>query len=217
MAHRRLHSPPSSGRDSNGSLRPSPSPSLVVGFFLCNQPCGEAYSIARVGIGSSTGSSGAPSRRPQPPMKALRHPWSYADPACVEAFVRGSREDLRRDGPAARLSSRRSLIRQVYEGDPPCLCDGRQVVCARCGGTTKVIAVIEPACADLLARGAQASTADRRQTVVRPILAHLGLPTGAASLRAPPDQTKGLAGDPPREWSSEPVLDDLPGPDPASV
>jgi len=35
------------------------------------------------------------------------------------------------------------------------------------------------------------------------------------SLRAPPDQTIGLAGDHPREWSYEPVVDDLPGPDPA--
>jgi len=44
------------------------------------------------------------------------------------------------------------------------------------------------------------------------------------SLRAPPDQTNGLAGDHPREWSYEPVVDlpvrrtqtgDLPGPDPA--
>ena len=74
-----------------------------------------------------------------------------------------------------------------------------------------------------------------RPAVVRQILQHLGLPTGAASLRAPPDQTQGLAGDPPREWSSDPVVDlpvrgptclpspgdrqaqtgDLPGPDPA--
>jgi len=33
----------------------------------------------------------------------------------------------------------------------------------------KIIAVIEPACADLLARGAQASTADRRPAIVRQI------------------------------------------------
>jgi len=48
-------------------------------------------------------------------------------------------------------------------------------------------------------------------------LDHLGLPTRAASLRAPPDQTQGLAGDPPRAWSSERVLDDLPGPDPVTA
>jgi hypothetical protein len=69
----------------------------------------------------------------------------------------------------------------------------------------RVIAVIEPTCADLLARGAQASTADRRQTVVRQLLEHLGLPTRAPSLRAPPDQTTGLAGDHPRAWSYEPL------------
>ncbi len=33
----------------------------------------------------------------------------------------------------------------------------------------------------------------------------------------PPDQTKGLPGDDPREWSYEPVVDDPPGPDPASA
>jgi hypothetical protein len=56
-----------------------------------------------------------------------------------------------------------------------------------------------------------------RQTVVRQILEHLGLPTRAPSLRAPPDQTNGLAGDHPREWSYEPFLDDLPIPDPATA
>ncbi|MBI4572437.1 MAG: hypothetical protein HY713_04015 [candidate division NC10 bacterium] len=64
----------------------------------------------------------------------------------------------------APLEIRRSwtrLIRQVYEVDP--------LVCPRCGGTMKIIAVIEPACADLLARGAQASTADRRPAVIRQI------------------------------------------------
>ena len=62
-----------------------------------------------------------------------------------------------------RAQARRAwLIRKVYEVDP--------LLCLRCGGTMKVIAVIEPACAD---------TADRRPAVVRQILAHLGLPTGA--------------------------------------
>jgi len=55
----------------------------------------------------------------------------------------------------APLGVRRSwarFIRQVYEVDP--------LLCPRCGGTMKVIAVIEPACAD---------TADRRPAVVRQI------------------------------------------------
>jgi len=74
----------------------------------------------------------------------------------------------------ARLEVRRSwarLIRQVYEVDP--------LLCPRCGGTMKVIAVIE------------------RPAVIRQIPAHLGLPTAAPSFRAPPD--------PPREWSYEPL------------
>jgi hypothetical protein len=89
------------------------------------------------------------------------------------------------------LEARRSwarLIRQVYEVDP--------LVCSRCGGTMKVIAVIE------------------RQAVVRRILAHLGLPIRAPGLRAPPDPAGGHAADPPREWSYEPCFDDLPIPDP---
>ncbi len=55
--------------------------------------------------------------------------------------------------------------------------------------------------------------------VVRQILDHLGLPTGAASLRAPPDlpvrgtqagPPGGQAADQPREWSYEPLFDDPP-------
>lgn len=80
------------------------------------------------------------------------------------------------------------MIRQVYEVDP--------LVCFRCGGTMKVIAVIE------------------RQGVVRQILDHLGLPTTAPRLRAPPDLPEDLAAEPPREWSYDPVFDDLPIPDP---
>jgi len=53
-----------------------------------------------------------------------------------------------------------------------------------------------------------------RPAVVRRILAHLGLPTAAPSFRAPPDPPDGRAADPPREWSYEPLLDDLPVPDP---
>jgi hypothetical protein len=51
-----------------------------------------------------------------------------------------------------------------------------------------------------------------RPGIVRQILVHLGLPAVAPSLRAPSDQTTGPAADPPREWSSEPVVDDLPVP-----
>ena len=94
----------------------------------------------------------------------------------------------------APLEVRRSwarLIRKVYEVD--------LFLCPRCGGIMKIIAVIE------------------RPAVVRQILAHLGLPTGAASLRAPPDPPDGLAADQPREWSYEPCFDDLPLPDPVMV
>ncbi len=69
----------------------------------------------------------------------------------------------------------------------------------------KIIAVIEPACAD---------TADRRPTIVRQILDHLGILTPTPSLRAPPGPPDGLAADHPREWSYEPFLDDLPAADP---
>ena len=71
----------------------------------------------------------------------------------------------------APLEIRRSwarLIRQVYEVDP--------LVCPRCGGTMKIISVIE------------------RPAVIRQILDHLGLPTVTPSLRAPPDAPDGPAG-----------------------
>ena len=80
------------------------------------------------------------------------------------------------------------LIRQVYEVD--------LLLCPQCGGTMKVIAVIE------------------RPGVVRHILDHLGLPTAAPSLRAPPDPSDALAAEQPREWSYEPLFDDLPISDP---
>jgi hypothetical protein len=64
----------------------------------------------------------------------------------------------------------------------------------------KVIAVIEPACAD---------TADRRPAVVRQILDHLGLPSAAPRFRAPPDSPDPFAAQQPREWSYEPLFDDL--------
>lgn len=92
----------------------------------------------------------------------------------------------------APLDIRRSwarLIRQAYEVDP--------LVCPHCGGTMKIIAVIE------------------RPAVVRQILDHLGLPSGASSLRAPPDQINGLAGDQAHEWAYEPFLDHWEIPDPA--
>jgi len=81
----------------------------------------------------------------------------------------------------APLGVRRSwarLIRQVYEVDP--------LLCPRCGGTMKVIAVLE------------------RPPLVRQILTHLGLPTAAPGFRAPPAPPDGLPAGPPREWSYEP-------------
>jgi len=77
-------------------------------------------------------------------------------------------------GPAARLSSRRSLIRKVYGVDP--------LVCPGCGGTMKILAVID------------------RPAIVWQTLDHLGLPAGTASLRAPPDPP-----DQPRAWLYEPL------------
>lgn len=70
-------------------------------------------------------------------------------------------------------------MRKIYEVDP--------LLCPRCGGTTKVLAVIE------------------RPAVVRQILDHLGLPAAPRSFRAPPDPPNGLSADPPREWSYEPL------------
>jgi hypothetical protein len=52
-----------------------------------------------------------------------------------------------------------------------------------------------------------------RPAVVRHILDHLGLSTGAPSFRAPPDAPDGLLAGPPNEWSYEPLFDDLPVPD----
>jgi len=61
------------------------------------------------------------------------------------------------------------------------------LLCSQCGGTMKVIAVIE------------------RPAVIRQILDHLGLPTGAPQLRAPPNPPHDVAADQPREWSYEPL------------
>jgi hypothetical protein len=53
-----------------------------------------------------------------------------------------------------------------------------------------------------------------RLAVVRKILTHLGLPTAAPSLRAPPAPPEGLGAAQLREWSYEPCFDDLPVADP---
>ncbi|MBI4574380.1 MAG: hypothetical protein HY713_13975 [candidate division NC10 bacterium] len=79
----------------------------------------------------------------------------------------------------------------MYEVDP--------LLCPRCGGTMKVVAVIE------------------RPAVVRQILDHLGLPTAAPSFRAPPDPPDGQQADPSRKWSYEPLFDSLPVLDPLIV
>ncbi len=65
-------------------------------------------------------------------------------------------------------------------------------MCARCGGTMRVIAVIE------------------RPAVIQEILAHLGLPSIASSLRAPPERSASVAPDQSRAWSYDPFFDDLP-------
>jgi hypothetical protein len=96
-----------------------------------------------------------------------------------------------------RAQPRRArLIRQAYEVDP--------LLCPRCGKPMRVIAVIE------------------QPAVIQRILNHLGLPIGAARLRAPPDlpgrgtpagPPDGTGVDQPREWSYEPFFDDLPAAD----
>jgi hypothetical protein len=91
----------------------------------------------------------------------------------------------------------------------------------------KVIAVIEPACADTcLRRSRDRQAADRRPAIIRQILEHLGLSTAAPSFRVPPDPPDGRGADPPREWSYDLLFDlpvhrtqtgDLPVPDPACL
>ena len=58
------------------------------------------------------------------------------------------------------------------------------------------------------------STIGKVPKFIQGILAHLGLPSIAPSLRAPPDAPDGLAVDQSRAWSYEPFFDDLPIPDP---
>ena len=75
----------------------------------------------------------------------------------------------------------------------------------------KVIAVIEPACADTcLRRSRDRQAADRRPAIIRQILEHFGLSTATPSFRAPPDPPDGRGADPPREWSYDLLFDDLP-------
>jgi hypothetical protein len=46
-----------------------------------------------------------------------------------------------------------------------------------------------------------------RPPLVRQFLTHLGLPTGAASLRTPPEPPDASAADLPREWSYKALFD----------
>jgi hypothetical protein len=94
----------------------------------------------------------------------------------------------------APLKVRRSwarLIRKVYEVDP--------LLCPRCGGTMRVIAVIE------------------QPAVVRQILDHLGIAVRSNAERSPPGAARGLAVSEAPEWSYEPVEDYLPLPDPLTI
>ncbi len=56
-----------------------------------------------------------------------------------------------------------------------------------------------------------------RSAVFGQLSGRLGFPTGAANRHPPSDPTGGQAADPPREWSYESSLDDLPIPDPATA
>jgi hypothetical protein len=58
---------------------------------------------------------------------------------------------------------------------------------------------------------------ESRCAVIRRILDHLGLSTGAARLRAPPDPPDGLGAERPRERSYEPFSGDLPVADPVEA
>jgi len=108
-----------------------------------------------------------------------------------EARVKEPAPDREARAPLEVRRSWARLIRKVYEVDP--------LLCAQCGGTMKVIAVIE------------------RPAVVRQILDHLGLPTAPPQLRAPPKPPNHVAADQPRDWSYEPFFDDTPLPDPLLV
>jgi hypothetical protein len=56
-----------------------------------------------------------------------------------------------------------------------------------------------------------------RPAIIRQILDHLDLPIESPQLRAPPEPPDALAAQQTREWSYEPLLDDLPLPDPLLV
>ncbi len=104
------------------------------------------------------------------------------------------------EGTRAPLEGRRSwarVLRQGYAVDP--------LLGPRGGGPMKGIAVIEPACADLLARGAQASTADRRPAVACLPAGRSGRcsPTGASPPRPPASARHPTS--PPRAWSYAPL------------
>ena len=83
------------------------------------------------------------------------------------------------------------LIRQVCEVDPP--------VCPRCGGTMRVMAVIE------------------QPDVIRQILEHLGLAVLSRAERPPPAVTRRRARAEASEWTYDPMAADLPLMDPLTV
>ena len=56
-----------------------------------------------------------------------------------------------------------------------------------------------------------------RPEVVRQILDHLGLPVPPRGCRSPPEPARGLTVREIREWTYEPVEDDLPLPDPLTI
>lgn len=94
----------------------------------------------------------------------------------------------------APLEVRRSwarLLPKVYEVDP--------LICPRCGGAMKVIAVIE------------------QPAVIRRILDHLGLTAPPTCFRPPPAECRALAVRETPEWTYEPVEDALPPPDPLTI
>ena len=62
--------------------------------------------------------------------------------------------------------------------------------------------------------GARLSSGRSALLSSRRSLDHLGLPTAVPHLRAPPDPSDALAAHQPREWSYEPLFDDLPISDP---
>jgi hypothetical protein len=109
--------------------------------------------------------------------------------------TRGYRKRQGLDAEASALppvvEDRARLIRQVYEVDP--------LVCPQCGGTMRVIAVIE------------------QPDVIRQILEPLGLAIPSRAERAPPELARPLAVAEAPEWTYDPVDADLPLGDPLTV